>query len=42
MFFQILDTNKGAQSVCAEFIDKLESLSKKLGLTSKVKRSGYS
>ena len=30
--FPEIDTNKGAQSVCAEFIDKLESLSKKLGL----------
>ena len=35
--FPEIDTNKGAQSVCAEFIDKLESLSKKLGLPQKLR-----
>ena len=35
--FPDIDTNKGAQSVCAEFIDKLESLSKKLGLPQKLR-----
>ena len=39
MFFQNIDINKGAQAVCAEFIDKLEDLSKKLRLTTKIKRS---
>ena len=35
--FPEIDTNKGVQSVCAEFIDKLESLSKKLGLPQKLR-----
>jgi len=35
--FPEIDTNKGAQSVCAEFIDKLESLSKKLGFPQKLR-----
>ena len=35
--FPEIDTNRGAQSVCAEFIDKLESLSKKLGLPQKLR-----
>ena len=35
--FPEIDANKGAQSVCAEFIDKLESLSKKLGLPQKLR-----
>lgn len=35
--FPEIDTNKGAQSVCAVFIDKLESLSKKLGLPQKLR-----
>ena len=35
--FPDIDTNRGAQSVCAEFIDKLESLSKKLGLPQKLR-----
>ena len=35
--FPEIDTNKGAQSVCAEFINKLESLSKKLGLPQKLR-----
>ena len=35
--FPELDINKGAQAVCAEFIDKLESLSKKLGLPQKLR-----
>ena len=35
--FSEIDTNRGAQSVCAEFIDKLESLSKKLGLPQKLR-----
>jgi alcohol dehydrogenase class IV len=35
--FPELDNNKGTQAVCAEFIDKLESLSKKLGLPQKLR-----
>ena len=35
--FPELDINKGAQAVCAEFIDKLEILSKKLGLPQKLR-----
>jgi len=35
--FPKLDVNKGAQAVCAEFIDKLENLSKKLGLQQKLR-----
>ena len=35
--FPEIDTNRGAQSLCAEFIDKLESLSKKLGLPQKLR-----
>ena len=35
--FPKIDTNKGAQAVCAEFIDKLEDLSKKLGLPQKLR-----
>jgi len=35
--FPKLDINKGAQAVCAEFIDKLEDLSKKLGLPQKLR-----
>ncbi len=35
--FPELDINKGAQAVCAEFIDKLESLSKNLGLPQKLR-----
>ena len=35
--FPEIDTNRGAQSVCAEFIDKLESISKKLGLPQKLR-----
>ncbi len=35
--FPKLDINKGTQAVCAEFIDKLENLSKKLGLPQKLR-----
>ena len=35
--FPKLDTNKGTQAVCAEFIDKLEDLSKRLGLPQKLR-----
>ena len=35
--FPELDINKGTQAVCVEFIDKLESLSKKLGLPQKLR-----
>ena len=35
--FPEIDSNKGTQAVCAEFIDKLESLSKKLGLPQKLR-----
>ena len=35
--FPEIDINKGAQAVCAEFIDKLEDLSKKLGLPQKLR-----
>ena len=35
--FPELDNSKGTQAVCAEFIEKLESLSKKLGLPQKLR-----
>ena len=35
--FPNIDINKGAQAVSAEFIDKLEDLSKKLGLPQKLR-----
>jgi len=35
--FPKLEVNKGAQAVCAEFIDKLEDLSKRLGLPQKLR-----
>ncbi len=35
--FPNIDTNKGAQAISAEFIDKLEDLSKKLGLPQKLR-----
>ena len=35
--FPEIDTNKGAQAVSAEFIDKLEDLSKRLGLPQKLR-----
>ena len=35
--FPNLDIDKGAQAVCAEFIDKLEDLSKRLGLPQKLR-----
>ena len=35
--FPELDNNKGTQAVCVEFIEKLESLSKKLGLPQKLR-----
>ena len=35
--FPNLDISKGAQAVCAEFIDKLEDLSKRLGLPQKLR-----
>jgi len=35
--FPKIDTNKGAQAVSAEFIDKLEDLSKRLGLPQKLR-----
>ena len=35
--FPKLDINKGTQAVCAEFIDKLEGLSKRLGLPQKLR-----
>ena len=35
--FPDLDTNKGAQAVCAEFIENLENLSKRLGLPQKLR-----
>jgi|TARA_B100001079_G_scaffold3871_1_gene3326 alcohol dehydrogenase class IV len=35
--FPNIDTNKGAQAVSAEFIDKLEDLSKRLGLPQKLR-----
>ena len=35
--FPKLDINKGTQAVCAEFIDKLEDLSKRLGLPQKLR-----
>jgi alcohol dehydrogenase class IV len=35
--FPDLDINKGTQAVCAEFIDKIEDLSKRLGLPQKLR-----
>ena len=35
--FPQIDTNKGDQAICAEFIDKLENLSKSLGLPQKLR-----
>ena len=35
--FPNIDTTQGTQAVCAEFIDKLENLSKKLGLPQKLR-----
>ncbi len=35
--FPNLDINKGAQAICAEFINKLEDLSKRLGLPQKLR-----
>ena len=35
--FPDLDINKGTQAVCAEFIDKMENLSKRLGLPQKLR-----
>jgi len=35
--FPDLDINKGTQAVCAEFIDKMEDLSKRLGLPQKLR-----
>ena len=35
--FPQIDTSKGAQSICAEFINKLENLSKNLGLPQKLR-----
>ncbi|MDC0215928.1 iron-containing alcohol dehydrogenase [Candidatus Pelagibacter sp.] len=35
--FPDLDVNKGTQAVCAEFIDKIEGLSKRLGLPQKLR-----
>ena len=35
--FPDLDTNKGTQAVCAEFIEKIENLSKRLGLPQKLR-----
>ena len=35
--FPKIDTNKGTQAVCAEFIDRLEDLSKRLGLPQKLR-----
>ena len=35
--FPKIDINKGTQSICAEFIDKLEDLSKRLGLPQKLR-----
>ena len=35
--FPSIDTAQGTQAVCAEFIDKLENLSKKLGLPQKLR-----
>ena len=38
--FPKIDTNKGTQAICAEFIDKLEDLSKRLGLPQKLREVG--
>ena len=35
--FPNLDINKGTQAICAEFIDKMENLSKRLGLPQKLR-----
>ena len=35
--FPDLDISKGTQGVCAEFIDKMEDLSKRLGLPQKLR-----
>ena len=35
--FPDINTNQGSQAVCSEFIDKMESLSKKLGLPQKLR-----
>ena len=35
--FPDINTNQGSQAVCSEFIDKLESLSKKIGLPQKLR-----
>ncbi len=35
--FQDINTNQGSQAVCSEFIDRMESLSKKLGLPQKLR-----
>ena len=35
--FPDLNTNQGSQAVCSEFIDRMESLSKKLGLPQKLR-----
>ena len=35
--FPDLDINKGTQAICAEFIDKIEDLSKRLGLPQKLR-----
>ena len=35
--FPDLDTNKGTQAVCAEFIEKIENLAKRLGLPQKLR-----
>ena len=35
--FPKLDINQGAQAICAEFIDKMEDLSKRLGLPQKLR-----
>ena len=38
--FPQIDTNKGTQAICAEFIDKMEDLSKRLGLPQKLREVG--
>ena len=35
--FPNLDINRGTQAICAEFIDKMENLSKRLGLPQKLR-----
>ena len=35
--FPDINTNQGSQAVCSEFIDRMESLSKKLGLPQKLR-----